>query len=39
MDRDTFFNAGGGATNLFRLDNQQLALNIFDWLAQRTEAS
>lgn len=33
FDRNTFFNRNGAGTDLFKLDNQQLALNIFRYLA------
>ena len=34
FDRNTFFNANGAGTNINRFDNMQLALNMFDWLAE-----
>ena len=32
FDRNTFFNVNGAGTNITRFDNQQYALNLFDWL-------
>ena len=31
-DRNTFFNLNGAGTNITRFDNQQYAINIFNWL-------
>ncbi|MEM8947239.1 MAG: DUF5060 domain-containing protein [Planctomycetota bacterium] len=31
-DRNTFFNLNGAGTNITRFDNQQYALNLFNWL-------
>ncbi|MEM7681798.1 MAG: DUF4350 domain-containing protein [Planctomycetota bacterium] len=33
FDRNTFFNLNGAGTNITRFDNEQLALNLFGWLA------
>ncbi len=33
FDRNTFFNLNGAGTDIFKLDNAQLALNIFRYLA------
>ncbi len=35
FDRNTFFNANGAGTNINRFDNEQYALNLFDYLAGR----
>lgn len=32
FDRNTFFNLNGAGTNITRFDNEQYALNLFDWL-------
>jgi len=32
FDRNTFFNANGAGTDLARFDNQQYALNVFNWV-------
>lgn len=31
-DRNTFFNLNGAGTNITRFDNQQYAVNLFNWL-------
>jgi hypothetical protein len=31
FDRNTFFNNNGAGTDITRFDNQQYALNVFDW--------
>ena len=33
FDRNTFFNLNGAGTNITRLNNRQLALNLFGWAA------
>lgn len=33
FDRNTFFNANGGGSSLYNLDNRQYAHNLFAWLA------
>jgi hypothetical protein len=33
FDRNTFFNDGGGGSDIHRSDNLQFALNLFAWLA------
>ncbi len=32
FDRNTFFNNNGAGTDITRFDNQQYALNVFDWV-------
>jgi hypothetical protein len=32
FDRNTFFNDNGAGTDITRFDNQQYALNVFDWV-------
>lgn len=32
FDRNTFFNDGGAGTDITRLDNQQLAVNLIEWV-------
>ncbi|MEM8946068.1 MAG: PEP-CTERM sorting domain-containing protein [Planctomycetota bacterium] len=39
FDRNTFFNRGGAGSNLNRFDNEQLALNIFDYVSEIPEPS
>ncbi|MEM9252445.1 MAG: PEP-CTERM sorting domain-containing protein [Planctomycetota bacterium] len=39
FDRNTFFNLNGAGTNINRLDNEQLALNIFTFAAVPEPAS
>src|SRR5207237_106664 len=34
-DRNTFFNLTGAGTNITRLNNKQLALNLFGWVADQ----
>jgi hypothetical protein len=36
FDRNTFFNANGRGTDITKFDNRQLALNLFDWVADNT---
>jgi hypothetical protein len=36
FDRNTFFNANGAGTDINRLDNKQLALNLFNWVSDST---
>jgi hypothetical protein len=36
FDRNTFFNANGKGTDINRLNNRQLALNLFNWVADAT---
>ncbi|MEM1109924.1 MAG: PEP-CTERM sorting domain-containing protein [Planctomycetota bacterium] len=38
FDRNTFFNINGAGTNINRLDNEQLALNIFSFLVPEPSA-
>ncbi len=33
-DRNTFFNLNGAGTNITRFDNEQYALNLFNWLVE-----
>src|SRR5688500_3583311 len=33
FDRNTFFNANGNGTDITRLDNEQFARNLFNWVA------
>jgi hypothetical protein len=35
FDRNTFFNAHGAGTDITRLNNKQLALNLFGWVADQ----
>jgi hypothetical protein len=36
FDRNTFFNANGVGSNINKLNNKQLALNLFGWIADQT---
>jgi hypothetical protein len=36
FDRNTFFNANGRGTDITKFDNRQLALNLFEWVADNT---
>ncbi len=33
FDRNTFFNLNGAGTDIHRFDNQELAINLFQWVA------
>ena len=35
FDRNTFFNAGGVGSTIWRLNNRKLALNLFNWVTRR----
>lgn len=35
FDRNTFFNTNGAGTDITRFDNQQFALNLFNWVSDR----
>jgi hypothetical protein len=35
FDRNTFFNTNGNGTDITKLDNRQLARNLFGWVADR----
>jgi|GEM_PF-622733 len=39
FDRNTFFNLNGAGTNITRFDNEQYALNLFDWLTTTPDSS
>jgi hypothetical protein len=39
FDRNTFFNAGGLGTDITENDNRRLALNMFEWLTDKTRPS